>query len=138
MQGVPYRKVTCESSVEFWHANRKTSRYSPSNLEIIEQGQRWVLVVNSKSKSQPYKLSGNITKIYNSFANEGKSSIELKLPAVVIYVRGADPEELRNFLIFLDEIYKNPSYVPKELNEPDSGDDMEEAEGTEEGDGDSS
>jgi hypothetical protein len=77
------------------------------------------LRVGPNARKQEFPLENNVSHIYSTFWRDGKATIHLKLPNVLIYIENANSSELCTFLTVVHRIHKDPDY---ELPEKETAD----------------
>jgi len=124
--------VVCDVVVDFLVSQRKAAR-PRKMVQVLLDRDEWgsiIVRVNSKSNKLTFKLEENIVKLYTANAHEGKSSIELKSPKVILYISNAMESSLRKVFGVLQQIKDHPETVNElELwneNEEDQGEMAEE------------
>lgn len=117
--------ITCEAKVHYRHSLRATSRFRqqatlelgrdgapsvPSPRLTSERGVYWLHVGPQRSRRTSFKVRGNVAKLFTQELAQGKACIEVRLPAVYVYVRQADAHALRHFLHLLEELVLDPAF----------------------------
>jgi len=103
--------IKCELKVEYFYSERKGGRYTPHDLEILKDSHgNYVLETHSKSSKKSYKLSNNISQVYRQFTSQGKASIQLTLPSVLLLIQKAVPQDLVKFVQVLQKIQTDPDF----------------------------
>jgi len=123
-------ELKCHARVEYVHTTHNRSRFLLSELQIARDN--WgnvVLNIETKSKKKTFKLTNNMTKVFNQFIWDGKATLQLGLPSVLIFIQQADPQQLRACTKTVEQIHTNP-----EFNLP-GDEEAEEAEEAEEDSG---
>jgi len=79
-----------------------------------------LLRMHTKSKKTAYKLEDNIVRLYQNHQANGKSTIEIDQPQIMIFIRNADPQDLKSFFNILVQIKEHPETARDlELFKPD-------------------
>lgn len=75
-----------------------------SKWKLLEWG-NIQLVISGKQK---FKLEKNILRVFDNFAAQGKMTIELISPQVLILISNAQTQQLQKFLPLIHKIQKEP------------------------------
>jgi len=116
--------VVCDVNFDYLVQKSKNSR-PRKNTRLVLDRDDWgdiILVVLSKSNKMRFKLEKNILQVYTDNKSQGKMSIELSLPQVVILL--SSPASVIDFLAFVD-------IVQRLFDDPASADSIELFKGEE-------
>ncbi|PRP83436.1 aquaporin-4-like [Planoprotostelium fungivorum] len=100
-------------------------------LEKDEWGNITLCVCPQKGKGgkmESYKLEDNITKVFRKFESEGKSSVQLKTPSLVILLSRANPAASLKKMLDVIELIKTDPEEARTIELFNDGDESNEEE----------
>jgi len=102
--------LECNISIDYLNSEIKNTRLR-KNVRLIFDRDEWgtiILKIISKSRVTSFKLEDNIVRLYNTFLADGKSSIELRLPRVILFISESEKDKLDEFFKILKQIKDHP------------------------------
>jgi hypothetical protein len=70
-----------------------------------------MLSLKTKSGKKSFKLEDNIVNVFGKMVSQGKASIEFNLPHTMLYISGANPGELEDFITMAEKLKEDPNYA---------------------------
>jgi len=102
--------LECNISIDYLNSEIKNTRLR-KNVRLIFDRDEWgtiILKIISKSRVTSFKLEDNIVRLYTTFLPDGKSSIELRLPRVILFISESEKDKLDEFFKILKQIKDHP------------------------------
>eukprot|EP01119_Soliformovum_irregulare_P000429 TRINITY_DN10296_c0_g1_i1.p1 TRINITY_DN10296_c0_g1~~TRINITY_DN10296_c0_g1_i1.p1 ORF type:complete len:141 (-),score=30.87 TRINITY_DN10296_c0_g1_i1:27-449(-) len=101
--------VTADIKLDYLVEKRKSGRTSKQVVLTLSRDE-WgnIVLILNRSKKVSYKLEDNITRLYTENLVQGKITIELTHPQMMIFISNAEKFSLIEFTKILKQIHEHP------------------------------
>ncbi|KAN0041747.1 hypothetical protein ACTFIV_004293 [Dictyostelium citrinum] len=104
--------IECNTVVDYLFQQRKQARPATKGITLFRNGQLQIcLGIGKGTKMAHFKLEESLSKVYSSFIDDGKCTIELKLAggsSCNIIISKANPAHLNELVKILNIIDQQP------------------------------